>query len=643
MKKAKVVILLLIVFLSSLDGFAQDKVIDYRDLPRYFNALATNREIYNQYNDSILLLQDEDQWVSFFRRRARKNNILYASNTVILNSIFDYFKQSPEDIPHEAYVTLFECLEKQLRDNTGDPFLSLDICKILERYYKTAPDNLNLSNVLNVWMSVIEAYIANLGNDTIARRKSFEYLKRNLNEENKRYPYYIRGAILSLANLSKSGFVANKYETIEENTRYYKMLKHMVDSISLSEYFHTDEQIMIKTNLKTHNEMMARNVYMADTSATYKQVGDSIMRRTVQKNLANKKLPFSSFCRTMVMQTRIGQLTYKEALDKCLVAYQKEKKSVLHPSTRLDDASLSAFLQPYLNLIYLNDLADTSEREKRKIIKGICHDIVKAYKLREENQQKTAYIRNLISIVTYPRLTKYLSDDDRIKFVNALCAATHVTTYAHSMHVSMIAKVLMKGVIEHRPDLLVGVLGNKSIADVKHNKKHLLDFIYEASLYHDLGKNYIISVVNNDYRPITDKEFEIIKRHPELGLTFLNLSPKLAKYHDTTLGHHKWYNGKGGYPDNFDNTKSDIRILIDIVTLSDCLQAATEKVGRNYKGSKTYDTIMDEFHEKAGTVYNPELVDIIDNNEDVAQHLKPLVDEGWPYIYYQIYKQYFNK
>lgn len=97
----------------------------------------------------------------------------------------------------------------------------------------------------------------------------------------------------------------------------------------------------------------------------------------------------------------------------------------------------------------------------------------------------------------------------------------------------------------------------------------------------------------------------------------------------------------GGYPAWFDNTKSPVRIMIDIVTLSDCMQAATERVGRNYKGEKNFETVMGEFRRDAGTRYNPDLVSFIDAHEDVAKKLADLINEGWVEIYYQIYSQFF--
>ena len=83
--------------------------------------------------------------------------------------------------------------------------------------------------------------------------------------------------------------------------------------------------------------------------------------------------------------------------------------------------------------------------------------------------------------------------------------------------------------------------------------------------------------------------------------------------------------------------------MIDIVTLSDCLQAATERIGRNYKGDRTFDTVMSEVRRDAGVRYNPDLVSLIDEHPDLAKKLANLIEDGWVDIYYNIYSQYFVK
>lgn len=272
----------------------------------------------------------------------------------------------------------------------------------------------------------------------------------------------------------------------------------------------------------------------------------------------------------------------------------------------------------------------------------MCKDIEWAYQNRVDQQLTTDYVRDLSRLSTEKYVTRYLTPKQYVRFLYSLNVATQVTTYAHSVHVAKIADVLMKGIFEHQPELLRGMLGCNTVKEVLAHKRRLRKFIHDACMYHDLGKNSIISVVNDEYRPLTDAEFEIVKMHSRFGMKYLQVSPELHKFYDTTLGHHKWYNGKGGYPEDFDNTKSPIRTLIDIVTLSDCIQAATEKIGRNYRYGKSSDVVMEELRKGAGTQYNPQLVALIDHHDEIRKRIDWLVADGWLDIYYDIYSKYFR-
>lgn len=338
----------------------------------------------------------------------------------------------------------------------------------------------------------------------------------------------------------------------------------------------------------------------------------------------------------------MGQITAKEAMGKAIRRYRNGVKKEIS-TARYDYRQLQTALQPFMNYFYLNDLSDVSYRRKRTAVKRMYRDIITIYHHRQDQQMENSYVKYLNILATYPRAIKYLKEEERIRNLNELNVATQVTTYAHSVHVAMIAKKLMEGILAYQPDLLGGALGERRHGKVFLDPKECLNFIYQAALYHDIGKNGIISVVNNDYRPLTDEEFSIIKTHPALGAELLKIAPSLyEKFRDTTLGHHKWYNGKGGYPEDFDNTKSPKRILIDIITLSDCMQAATERVGRNYKDGKTFDMVMEEFRRDAGTKYNPDLVKFIDSHEDVARALAVLVGDAWVDIYFNIYSKYMR-
>ena len=626
-------------------GAKKQKVIIYDDttmaMPDFkanFEVLRKNRILYNAYNDSIFLIHDHDQWVNFFRRRALKNHQIFLANKIALSNIYDYFKQ--DTIPAYAYDRLLNTFYDLYADNFSDPFITIDVCDILQDFYKVCPDSLNVSNAVNEWLAIAYMDVANLTNDSILSQKAVSCLKKGVSEEAKKYPYYERFYPLMLLNISKYTFLTSKALTIKEHNLYFSKLKEW--------WYQNNDTFPQKNNIKiignfiaSHDEGLLRNAYMVDSSVMDKQVADSMMRKIVERNLANKKLSQLSYLRTLTMQVRLHQISASKAVNLALDRYKADWKNL--NKMRLSSEQLTNYIVPFYSFFYLNDISDESYSRKRSIVKKMCNDIELAYQHREDQQYKTAYVKYLNILTTYPRITKYLKPAERVHFLNALNVATQVTTYAHSVHVSMIAEQLMRGVLAYQPELLIGCLGDLQVSEISGNHKKYLDFIHDAAMYHDIGKNSIASVVNNDYRPITDMEYSIIKQHPEMGMQYLDLAPSLQKFKDTTLGHHKWYNGKGGYPNSFDNTKSPKRILIDIVTLSDCLQAATERIGRNYKGDKNFDTVMAEFRRDAGVRYNPDLVNLIDEHPDLAKKLADLIDDGWVEIYYNIYSQFFVK
>ena len=605
-----------------------------------FEVLRKNRILYNAYNDSIFLIHDHDRWVNFFRRRALKNQQIHLANKIALANIFDYFKQ--DSIPSIAYTKLVESFwSSNIRYEVADPFLVIEVYGVLQEFYNCCPDSLNLSNAINIWQGVAYSNVANVTKGNFYWAKSAECLKRVLTDKAKVLPLYSENYPMALWNLSKNVFLVNKVITIQEHNEYFTKLKKWYQEYKDSDIIGDANLKAIKRFIASHDENIIRNVYMNDTTVMNNQIAEALISKIIKRNLSNKDLTYNSFLRTLIMQEHLKQISAKQAVKLALTRYREEWKDL--KKRRFTSGQLSDFLMPFYSFFYLNDISNASFSRKRSIVRKMCADIEQAYQQREDQQRNNYYVKHLNQFTTYPRITKYLKPAERVHFLNTLNVATQVTTYAHSVHVSIIAEELMKGILEYQPELLVGSLGDLQVSEIQRKRNKYLEFIHDAGLYHDIGKNTIASVVNNDYRPLTDLEFSIIKEHPDMGLQYLELSPKLMKYRDTMLGHHKWYNGKGGYPASFDKTKSRQRIMIDIVTLSDCLQAATERIGRNYKGDKTFDTVMAEFRKDAGTRYNPDLVTLIDEHPDLAKKLADLIDDGWIEIYYNIYSQYFGK
>lgn len=642
------IFVIVLLWLVGIPGFCQTPMrsdsTEIPDFEKCFRLLEENRRVYNQYNDSIFLFRDHVAWTNFFKRRALKNTQLFLANKEIISTVFDYFRQDREKIPTKAYRLLYDGLQFLYLEEKIDPFLGNDLCDILLDFYRSGrcPEQQNFAGWVDCIKGEFLYHIYTLGKDSDALKQSYMYLKRAINEDRYYSPNPKESWLLALENLTITNWLNYKMQTVEEYYAYVAEFRRLLQLPLTFQLMSQKTYERLKQQAANADERLVRNVYLADTTIMEKQHADSLMQEIIARNLAKPHLSELSFSRTLMMQVLIGQFTAKEAMKSARKRYRQEFRKRID-NERFDHIELQNVLLPYVNFFYLNDLADVPFRRKRAAVKQMYEDIITIYHHRLDQQTDNSYVKYLNFFATYPRAIKYLKEEERIRYLNELNVATQVTTYAHSVNVAMIARELMEGILEYQPELLKGALGKIRHGKVLLNSKKCLDFIYEAAFYHDIGKNGIISTVNNDYRPLTDEEYAIIKTHPALGAELLKIAPSLyEKYHDTTLGHHKWYNGKGGYPEDFDNTKSPKRILIDIITLSDCMQAATERIGRNYKEGKTFDMVMEEFRKGAGTKYNPDLVKFIDAHDDVAHDLAVLINDAWVDIYFNIYSKFMR-
>jgi diguanylate cyclase (GGDEF)-like protein len=129
--------------------------------------------------------------------------------------------------------------------------------------------------------------------------------------------------------------------------------------------------------------------------------------------------------------------------------------------------------------------------------------------------------------------------------------------------------------------------------------------IRAASLLHDIGKVGIPDSILSKEGPLTDKEWEPVKTHPQLGVEILRHIIDLVNCLPTILHHHEHYDGKG-YPSGLkgDNIPIEGRIL----AIADAYDAMTSP--RPYREQLSPQEALNELKRCAGTQFDPELVDI---------------------------------
>ncbi|OHE42003.1 MAG: hypothetical protein A2102_00630 [Tenericutes bacterium GWF2_38_8] len=122
---------------------------------------------------------------------------------------------------------------------------------------------------------------------------------------------------------------------------------------------------------------------------------------------------------------------------------------------------------------------------------------------------------------------------------------------------------------------------------------------------HDIGKIAIDDSILNKKGPLDEKEWEQIKKHPEIGYRILSSSPEYADIAQDILSHHERYDGKG-YPRGLSG--GDIPIRARIITIADSYDAMISE--RPYRRPLTHQEALEEIRKNAGTQFDPALAEL---------------------------------
>lgn len=215
-------------------------------------------------------------------------------------------------------------------------------------------------------------------------------------------------------------------------------------------------------------------------------------------------------------------------------------------------------------------------------------------------------------------------------------AAIHPPTYIHSIMVGKLTECMCGYLLDMMPEVLVGVADTVSISQVQEKREKILSYAYHAAVCHDFGKIMIIDTILVYGRHLLDSEFELIKTHPMIGAQLLKRHESTRSYADVALGHHRFWDDSRGYPEEFKTADSPVKPIIDLVMCADCMDAATDTVGRSYSNGKTLTQFVEEVRRDAGGRYAPWLLKLLEQDK-VQIDLRFLLSEGRESTYHDTY------
>jgi len=189
-------------------------------------------------------------------------------------------------------------------------------------------------------------------------------------------------------------------------------------------------------------------------------------------------------------------------------------------------------------------------------------------------------------------------DDAYLSLAESLVAALDVREHETGLHSKRVACHTL-------------VLAKRCTDDAEE-----LQQIYWGSLLHDIGKIGIPDDILMKAGPLTDEEWVVMRRHPQLGYDILSKVPFMLPAAELVLAHEERFDGSG-YPRGLRG--EEIPLGARLFALIDTLDAMTST--RPYQRAQDFDTAAEEIRRHAGSQFDPEAVTIFAAEEQVLRKM----------------------
>ena len=611
---------------------------DYRALLERYDKLAVASVAPGETEESLIKRLMDSSY--------EKKLISRETNAIIQEYIVKYEKE-PSLIDEQAVATLRDFMTLLTPQNGGanylDPCISLRICRLLLGYYQSVQ---NLDQIVQMvyWCTTFDIMIKD--HSDVCENSPYsliaeQYLKDfdQLSDWNKRA--LVNCWLLSVYNQKDLTFGLKKYRAIQR--QFETIRQKMGDDFELRSFIRCKIYVLGFAMTAWHKAEYAPQGdaaaaaamrYLEDESDLIRELADEL-RAILNSPEARELLPERVVTAYYIAQADyyLGKLTIEQMLARTQeLAQPQEDYSALEQCSSLF----------WLNICYLDNLCKSRMFDKQtmlsKTLDVIAHvrkNMADALKgLSELSQYVSVYQGNryMLELISAASNTVEFSYFKRIVLDTTVYANKEL--FVHTMMVKEISLVLLGSILDHAPEYLDGVAG-QSWTYWRDHKDEALSLMENCALLHDIGKYYCLDFVNNSFRSLTDEEFEIIKEHPLNFSTIYqgDMNPEIECIRDCAQLHHLWYDETGGYPrENHTVNKP----FVNILTIADCIDAATDNIGRPYGMGKTLEQLMVEFDSTRGTRYCGYISELL-HTDEIQSRINHIIRNRRKELYCDIY------
>jgi putative nucleotidyltransferase with HDIG domain len=145
----------------------------------------------------------------------------------------------------------------------------------------------------------------------------------------------------------------------------------------------------------------------------------------------------------------------------------------------------------------------------------------------------------------------------------------------------------------------------RRVGEILELEDETLEMLELAGSLHDVGKDMISERIVEKPGPLTDDEWEEMRKHPELGEEYVREVGHPEDVGDWVRHHHERLDGTG-YPDHLEG--EEIPMGARIIAVLDAYVGMTSP--RAYRPPIPPGVALDELEHAAGKHFDPQVVDI---------------------------------
>ena len=432
------------------------------------------------------------------------------------------------------------------------------------------------------------------------------------------------------------------YESLEEAKKQWQ--REEVPTL-LADIYGKDKSQYIKLRLELIDYLqifMVSEKYLGRLSEKRIHELEEYLGNEYQKGVRERKLNCNIFLAYHKLRFLLGKISEKEYA-KALNLYIKPAPYEYPDDMNFEMRRKDLFECLEFNRYFCNSFVYAMRLLPEKLLYN--NDANKQEEIYKEIEQyvcglstmENGIYMDIVLVDAMEVIAKKMNDNKVFHLLESVMLHRQLPTAIHLAMVSKLVRIYINEILDVRPEILVGMLNTTSVEEVKEKREEIVDFTVKGGLCHDIGKLMSTDIINLQSRRITDEEFGLIKWHPLAGKNIAEKIPTFKPYADVIAGHHLFADRSGGYPNEYTLVDNGNKAFVDLITICDSMDAATDILGRNYTQGKDFTRILSELKAQSGTRYSKEIVDVLVQSDNIKREMASLTSGKRAAVYHDLY------